>query len=778
MFPLPAENRVEFNALRGPGLRFSLGFAAFLLALFADPLLLPKTFASRDMAPFFLPIEKAVHESWRHGAVPLLLPEVSFGRPLAANPNTGAFYPLRIAMAALPFRFAFKLFPVIHLWIAGVGAFLLAGSFGLSPAACALAGSVFALCGPAVSEVLYPNILPGLALFPWIVWAGGRIARRRTLRNMAIFGAIWGADLLVGDVFTAGLALFGAGLLVAQESEARERPSRLGALLLASGAGLLIAGVQIVPALLFVPHTVRALGRFPVRAAMTWSVSPWRLLEMLVPFPFGNAASSPRVWGDSLWSNKTAGFFQTLFPGVFAASALLFVRPPRGRRLFVYGIVFLSVAASAIGVFLPESWLSAPSPIPLRYPEKLMVGAALGIALLAGIAFDSLRRGTHAPAAIGVLAVAVLLGAASFAARGMPLEVASFIDRHWSLTLRNGSEGARQLPRMLLESAGLWAALGLIVVWASFRRGAALVAVFLFSIADLSALRWRTVATESDATFFSPPPAARALARLQGTGRFGFLPLEDYYLGPGDRGRSGVQRAQDALKSDLGAAFGVFYSMNQDYDVSDFYRVELVRREIYRDSGRWPGLQDFLGAFSARAAIVERGRIPNGFPVFSGTVLGPEWLVLNPSALPGFRLAKKVVEVADVGEAYSRIHAGRIDLRSATIVETGRSAETDLSGGILTIRRNDPERIVARTDTPGPSRLVFPRAPFPFRTATVDGGVVPVDPANLCLSSIAVPAGSHEISIREQLPGGAAGPAISIAGAAVLLFCWRESRES
>ena len=774
MFPPHAENRGASG--RRATLAFGAGFAALLVALFADPLLVPKTFAGRDMVPFFLPVEKAVHESWRHGRVPLLLPEVSFGRPLAANPNTGAFYPLRIAMAALPFPFAFKLFPVLHLWIAGMGAFLLARLLGISEVGSALCALAFSLGGAALSEVFFPDFLPGLALLPWVIWSAGNLGRSGSRRYAAIFGLIFGCGLLVGDVFTSGLALFGACLLVVQETGAGERARRLGVLLLASAAGVLLAGVQIVPALLFVPHTVRALGRFPVRTAVTWSTSPWRLLEFLVPFPFGNAAVSPRVWGETLWSNKTAGFFQTLSPGVFAAAALLFLRPPRGRRLFVYGFSAVAFVCSAFGTFLPESALSSSSPIPLRYPEKLMAGAALGVALLAGFGFDALRKGNAGRAAAGMFFVALLLAASSFAVRGKPLEVASFVDRHWSAVLKNGSLAARLLPGLLLESAGLWAAVALMVSWTSIRPRAALGAIFLFSIADLAVLRWRMIATDSDATFFSPPPAARALARLGvGAGRFGFLPLEEYYAGSGGAGRSAVQRAQDALSSDVGAAFGISYSFNQDYDVSDFYRVELARREIYRDSGRWPGLGNFLGAFSARAAIVEKGRIPNGFPAVSAASPGTEWVVVNPAALPGCRVATRVREVGGVGDAYARIHSRDVDLRSETVVETGRSAASELSGGNLSVVRNTPDFVLLRSRTPGPSRLLFPRAPFPFRSVTLDGSPVSADPANLCLSSVAVPPGSHEIAIREHLPGGAAGPAISLAGAALLVLFCRET---
>ncbi len=387
----PASRRtLEATIRRYPVAVFSIGLAVLVVVAFFDPLFTGKTFVSRDLVPFFLPIEKAVHAAWRSGHVPLLLPEVSFGRPLAANPNTGAFYPLRVAMAALPFPAAFKLFPVLHVWIAGIGAFLLARLLGVSFPGATIAGVGYALCGPTLGEIMYPDFLPGLAAMPFVIVAAGRLARRKSRRSAAIFAVSWGWILLAGDVFTAGLALLGAALLTVQETARGRRLPSLGRLWLATIPGFLVAGIQIVPALLFIPHTVRGLGRFPVRVALMWSVSLWRFLELIVPFPFGNPVRHGASWGDALWSGKSVGFFNTLYPGAFASLALLAARLPRGRRLFPYGFLATSAVLSVAGFYCPAAWLSAASPIPLRYPEKLMVGFALCAALLAGFLSDAL----------------------------------------------------------------------------------------------------------------------------------------------------------------------------------------------------------------------------------------------------------------------------------------------------------------------------------------------------------------------------------------------------
>ncbi len=320
------------------------------------------------MIPFFLPIEKAVHDSWREGKVPLMLPEVSFGRPLAANPNTGAFYPVRIAMAALPFPLSFKLFPVFHLWLAGVGAFFLARLFGISSLSAMLTGALYAGSGPALSEIVFPNILPGLALLPWIVWAGARFGARQTGRSAALFGAIWGVDLLVGDVFTAGLAFVGAILFVLQESRGTERPRRVGALFLASLPGFLLAGD---------PERSGAPVR-PLHGPRARPISAARggdLVRVAVASPGDDPALSvrkcrfvpARVGGIAL-EQQDRGFFPDLLPGCLRGGGAA-VLPPSPRPTAVrvrhsgdflrrLGARFVSAGKLAFGILADSAPIS------------------------------------------------------------------------------------------------------------------------------------------------------------------------------------------------------------------------------------------------------------------------------------------------------------------------------------------------------------------------------------------------------------------------------------
>lgn len=746
--------------------------------LFADPLFVSKTFADRDLLTFFLPVEHAVHAAWRQGHLPLWMPDISFGRPLAANPNTAVFYPPQIAMAVLPFSWAFKFYPLFHLWLAGIGMFFLARFFGVSARGSFFSGVIYALGGPALSDIMFPNILPGLALLPFVLWRGGVLARDSRGRNAAVFSLVWGLDLLAGDVFTAGLAAVGTALIVWQESPGGQRWISLARLFLASLPGFLLAAIQLVPALLFTPYTVRALGRFPLGVAFMWSVSPWRLLEFLSPFPFGNAVSSMVVWGERLWYGKSTGFFNTFSMGTFAAAAFLWLLWQKRRRLFPDLFALLSFGLASIGYFLPRSWTGLASPVPLRYPEKLMVGVAVAVALFAGMGVDQLRRRGGRQMSVVAGVVALVLAAVSLFFRSVPrAALTSFIANHWGEPGHWERIGAGLLPGIFFAAAVWWFALAaLMFFWRRSRERMLLPLCLVFVLVELGHLRLSMVNTTSNALAFSEPASARLVRRVNHGTIFGYMPLQDYFAARviKDPANQPLVPPNDSerrtLMTDGAAYFGIRYTFNQDYDVSDFYRVDLARQQIYRDGGLSPGLAGYLAAFSVRCAVVDRGATPNGF---SRVVhpLGSDWLVENPAALPGIRLARNIRPVPDIQSAYHLIHTGGWDLLKADVVE-GVGDTGKLSGGRVEVQSARRGNFRVRTQTPGPARLVLPMVPFPYREARVDGRPVPADATDLCLTSIAVPAGTHEVVVRQQLPGGALGPALSACGALiVLLLC-------
>ena len=102
----------------------ALGFAALIVVVYADPLFSRRNFSGRDLVVYNLPMEKAIHDAYARGRLPVWMPEISGGRPLLPNPNAGAMYPVRPLLSILPFPLAMRLFPILHWIAAGIGVIL------------------------------------------------------------------------------------------------------------------------------------------------------------------------------------------------------------------------------------------------------------------------------------------------------------------------------------------------------------------------------------------------------------------------------------------------------------------------------------------------------------------------------------------------------------------------------------------------------------------------------------------------------------------------------
>src|SRR5262249_41785017 len=154
------------------------------------------------------------------------------------------------------------------------------------------------------------------------------------------------------------------------------------------------------------------------------TVSPWRLLEFWIPYPFGPTwAGEPRaIWGTPAFGGLTMGYFVTLYAGSFAALAAVALWRDRAQGMrFLRALVVLGLVLSVLPSFVPQAWRSWQSPLPFRYPEKMAAALALAAAVFAGLGFDRLgsRKARRWPLALaGVFAALAILAAMAPSAFG------------------------------------------------------------------------------------------------------------------------------------------------------------------------------------------------------------------------------------------------------------------------------------------------------------------------------------------------------------------------
>jgi hypothetical protein len=725
---------VAVRTPRAPALP-ALLFLLLVLAVYSDPLFSARTFAGRDLTAYNLPIEKAIHDAYARGRLPVWLSEVSGGRPLLPNPNIGALYPLRPLLAVLPFPLAARLFPILHWAAAGIGMILLLRTFGCSAAAAWVGAVTYVFSGVSVSEVFFPH-LPGLALLPWVVRAFARLPESGR-RGVVWLSLLLALDLLAGDVFTVGLAL-GACVLWSLREVPRVSPGRSFARLAASLAlAVLAAAPQILATALWIPETQRSVLGLRLGEVFYFSIHPARLLELVVPFPFGETwtIDPSRIWTTAAFGGKTFGMFATLYAGALGAIAVAETWRARAAGLrFARALAALAALAAVLPSLMPARWAHLPSPVSLRNPEKLAIGLTFALAIMAAHAFDRFReRGAPrwlvaAGGLYGLAAPALLLG--NGAAPGAPSALAA---------------------NAVAEGGLLWMAT--VIAVDALRRGIGLPVLMLTAVPI--AANQRIAATFREDEVFPPTAFARYFQRADPRGEYRALGALQY------RPPSALQNAQHG--SDLGylwfsrrnwdqytpVLWGRGTVFNYDFDAGDLARVESLRR-LARSAASYSDASAFFGTLALRYAVRFRDQpaLP-GYRRFHGDAL-QDWDE-HEQPFADVRLLTSWREEADAVAA-----AGAIPhLRPGEVVlETGGRGSGASPPGELRVIEKSPERLRLETRSSAPSWLFVLRGFWRHREIRLDGEPVLDVPAQVGFSALAVAPGTHRIDWREQVPGG------------------------
>ena len=747
----------------GPAILFVL----LVVAAYSDPLWTRRNFGGRDVLGGLLPMEFAVHDAYSRGRLPVWAADISGGRPLLANPNTSALYPIRAALAVFPFPFAMRVFPVLHWILAGLGALALLSQLRASKAGAWIGAVTFAFSGVIVSEVFYTNHMGGVVLLPWIVWALARRWKTRAGQIVAL-SALFGVDFLAGEVFTMGMAIAACALWILVEEEKSRRWTMLRRLAASVALGVLIGAPQLLATYLWIPETDRAIRGVLLRDAVAFSVSPLRLFEFLVPYPFGTTwkVDPAELWALPVFHGKGIGLFATLYCGGLALLAAVASRlgrprvkakgakppspPPRGAR-FTWYLLAGSLALAVVPSLVP-SWLGdLPSPVALRSPEKFGVAVSLAMALAAGLFFERLRGG--AVKLSWILAVGgglALLAALTAVAPGFTAAAAELLA---GVDAKAASRAASLFPAAVAEGGLLWMATAIAVDL--LRRNtprASAAALAIATLVPVAANRKIAQAYPED-VLLGPTPIARLVRKQDPEGAFrvlseaGYQPSElDKREFETDPGGNDAFRRNWLFFTQALWKYGTV--LNTDFDSGNLSRAESLRRLSFVE-GYWSS-PAFFGSLALKWGVRYRDQLElPGWRPFGGNAV-QAWDVLD-SALPDIRLAERWHErpgPAEAMEILGKLPEGDI------VLESGGSADGSARPGKVRVLERSPEQLRLETESPDPMWLFVLRGFWPHRTVRLDGRDAPVVPAQLAFSGMAVPAGRHRIDWRERVPGG------------------------
>lgn len=374
------------------GTRVIAIFLLLVTILYFSPVIFShQTFASRDIYIFFNPRQFFAAETIRNGSIPLWNPQLASGVPFLANHQSAVFYPLSALYYVLPFQLGFKLFIILHYYLAGIFMFLLMRRWGYEHYSSLFSAIVFMYGGYMISILDNVAFLTSSIWLPLIIVLFDRFLKEQRFRYCVLTGITIGIHILGGDAscyILSTLIFMGAYLtyyvITHHDTVKGQKMKMMWCFLLAWMIGIALAAIQLLPLAELVSYSTRMEG-FNYDKMMRWSFHPLELIQLLVPYFFGSTVPMGR-WFGQLW-------LDTMYIGIAPLIMVIFSLSG-GRDKFHYFlllIIFFSLFL-AFGKYNPLfRWLAyVPGINMLQYPVKFLFLAAFSLALLSGMGFKAL----------------------------------------------------------------------------------------------------------------------------------------------------------------------------------------------------------------------------------------------------------------------------------------------------------------------------------------------------------------------------------------------------
>lgn len=673
-------------------------------------------FYSVDLYFLFYPAHFRFGEELARGHLPVWNPDLGLGINELADSQFGFLYPPNLLFALLPTALAIDVLAWLHFALAATATYLLCVACGLSAASAAVA-AVAVVSGRTLHALGgWTTMLATFAWCPAAFLAARRLGDAPGLARASVLAVVLALQLLAGylqfSLYTVALLpLFLWPAPAAGDRRTAVAARALGWTALAAVVALGLAAVGVLPALDAVAGSVRDRANIP---EWFYELTPVRIAD----YPRGLAA--PEL------DARLPAYAGIVVP-LLAAGAIV----ARGAtdRLRVPALV-LTCASLVLSLgkqtpIYPLLW-KLPVGHLLTHPHKWVFFFSLGVALLAAVGTEAVRRAPTPAERIAWLVLGVaLLALVPFAT--------------------------------LLRVAGA-ILLALLLFVPARARAALVVALPLVAVvATLPAYRLRAQRPSDNLNYFARyDDAYRWLAGRQDAGRT-FVLTPDL---------TGSPRQGEIARVAQVTTNGTFLTDRLDRFMKAT-RAAAAASDV-------TGTTVLLRAAGARFVLTGRDKLgwlaDAGLErVFTGQN-ADVWEDVR--ALPRAYLARRA-HVVPADEVL-------VTLADPTIVDARAVVLESEDGPLASGARNDAPgtaRIVASTpdlvrvavEAPAPAVLVLLDAWSHEWQASIDGADVPTRNANGVARAVEVPAGTHEVAFRFVPRALHVGAALSAASAAALL---------
>jgi hypothetical protein len=671
-----------------------------------------------DLAEQVLPWFTLQAREWHAGRFPLWDPYLWTGQTLFGQAQPGAAYPLNWILFLLPLEngqiasWALASYYVaIHLMAAGF-CYLFCRSLGRSRTACLAAGLIFSLSG-FLGNTPWPAMMNGAVWIPLVFLFQLRASRgARPAANAALSGMFLGIAFLSGHhqipMFTA-VAWIGVWIYLLARNR-RLLPAAAAALLFAALSG----AMQTLPA-----YEYGRLAKRWVRAPepVTWSQ----------PVPYSVHA---------YYDLKAFSLFGIVFPGVhahfdpflgvvafslalFAVTALW--RDARVRLLAALALAVVLYALGHNSVFQGALYGIIPELDKARSPSAAMVLFQFAAAALAAFGIDELAaswsaRGTWILAGFGALTLAIA-------------EAMIFGNK---LTFPADD-------RIILTAVIALAAAALFAAW---RRQAltgtqARVLLVLLLLLELGNTGQYNLADRSDRD------QMQWLDKIKGNGDIaGYL-----------RKQPGFQRAEVAQGA-FAPNWGVLHGVEMHGGMGASVPVNVLESEFFGLTGR--------RMYGVAYTIAATPQPDAGDEVFAGA---SGMKVYRRDAFPRAWAVHELVRVPNTGEGNILVSQDPGSFRRKAHMEgPPPPVEPCAAPDTVQLIEHAPDRLAIRAEMACDGMVVLSDAFYPGWRARVDHRPAEIHQVNGAMRGVAVPRGTHTVTMRYRPVSVYLGAALTLLG--------------
>ena len=702
----------------------------------------------RDIHALFFVYREALARAVSEGAWPVWYEGHGFGQPLLALSDAQILYPTTWLSLILTPWTSYGIAAVLHLLFTGAGMYRLASRFGMARPAATLSACAWMASGPLLSMVNVQHHYAGAVWIPWVVLAVGRAWTARS--GLSI---VWAAAALAMQVFAGSgeMSIVTGGVLVAFAFERwwlqRDRATAVRTAAILAGVGglaLMLSAPQWMPTVEIARRSER--WRFDEDFRTHWSLHPMTTPELALPLQL-SALPLTDEHRAALFEAREA-FLESIYLGLpicgLVLAALLGPRRPHRVVLAVISGAGLLVALGRYAPFYRLAVAVVPGLGVVRYPVKIVIVTAFGVALLAGMGLEAIGRleGRRRRWFFG------LFGGVSLVALGA------------AAVFKTMPELSPAAGRVAF--AGLCALAACVLAW--WRRAGSMTIVAALGVVDLLAAH-----VSINPTMPAGPLAMRPelLDRLEGQPRERFYVYDYQTAGTSERhlkrhmpfaaraieGYSREAALSVALREYLVPATAIGWGVEYAFDpnAQRLYPGPMARlnerlREV-ENTPEWRRLL-ILGSVSHVVALHEDGM--EGLELvgaLSSVLTDPMRVYRVPHPLPR-AVAVSGVRVADGNDALRTVDSEAFDPRREVLLPEGASIppRPDFRADVrVTAKRADRKTLRAELSHDG--YVVMTDAFDPGWRVRVDGQEAPLLRGNVAFRAVKLAAGRHEIEL-------------------------------